>query len=395
MNKKKIALYSAICVISYALVFAFHGKKSNIGQPPVAVVVEASVSRDVPLYIDSIGNCRAFESVNIVAEINGKIVAIHFNQGDVVKKGSPLFSIDQRPYEAALEIARAQLVSATAQLNIDNSKLERSRALLPQNYISKQDFEALESLVECDKAAVDGAKGQLVKASVDYEHCIIISPIDGVTGKYEIDIGNVVWSSSAKSETLVTVNNIETLFIDFIISENNFADLQKYFTVSGGKLEVQVQAIADNTVSGTATVNFIDNSINKTAGSISLRATLENKDHKFWPGESVRVKLLLCTQKNAVLVPLEAVKLSQRGYYVFVVKEGNVAELRMVDAGQRYDDMIMINSGVSAGETVVKRGQLMLAPGSKVAPSQEQPNSIYNDKVNADKSAVSKNPTTN
>lgn len=394
MNRKKIALYFAICVVGYFFIYKFHGRKHEIGRPPVAVIIEQAVSRDVPLYIDSIGSCCAFESVNIVPQVTGKIVAVHFKQGDTVKVGTPLFSIDQRPYEAALEMARAQLAIATSQLNIDSSKLDRSRALLPQNYISKQDFEALESVVACDKASVDSAKGQLLKASVDYDHCTIVSPIDGVTGKYKIDVGNVV-SASAATEAMVTVKNIDKLFVDFVVSENNFSDLKKYFAESNGKLDVQIEAMSDSSINSTATIDFLDNSIRKNAGSINLRAVLDNREHKFWPGESVRVKLLLCMQKNSVLVSIEAVKLSQKGYYVFVVKDGNVAELRMVDAGQRYDDMIMINSGIAAGETVVKRGQLMLAPGSKVVPTSEQPNNIYNDKVNADKASVSKNPTTN
>lgn len=395
MNKKKIAIYSAIILGIYFISGFFHGKKAPHDRPPVPVIIEKVVQEDVPLYIDAVGSCRSFESVDVVPQVSGKILSVYFNQGDEVSAGSKLFLIDPRKYDAALEIAQANLDAAKAQYEIDNAKLERSRALLPQNYISKQDFEALEALVARDKAAIDSANGQLSQAKIDVENTTVLSPINGVTGQYKIDVGNVVLASSVGSQVLVRVENLDKLYVDFVVSENQFIGLKENFLESGSKLNAKIEVISDQTINCDAIVSFIDNNINKNSGIINLRACLDNKDRKFWPGQSVRVKLILKIQKDSILVPLEAVKLSQNGYYVFVIKEGNIAELRMVDVGQRYGEKLLIKSGVNVDENVVKRGQLMLAPGSKVVPTQDPHNNPYDSQVKAEKNSVSKNPTTN
>ncbi|MDR1527987.1 MAG: efflux RND transporter periplasmic adaptor subunit [Puniceicoccales bacterium] len=369
------------------------GRGRQAVRPPTPVVSAKVAVADLPIYIEAIGSCVASESVAIVPQVSGQIVALNFRQGQKVGVGDSLYAIDSRVYEANLKKAEAQLIAAEAKMKVDMAQLERSKALVPQNYISQQQYEAYETQVEQDIASVDAANAQVMQAKVDVEHCNIVSPIDGIAGAYLVDVGNIVGAMSI-NKPLVTIENVDRLYVEFSISENDFYDLQKFFNLEEGKLKMEVSPIANDGVKGEAYVDFINNSIDKKTGSIKLRALMENLEHKFWPGQSVRTKLLLTVAKDSVLVPAEAVKLGQQGRYVFVIKEDKSVEFRPVEIGQIHGDMLVIKNGVNGEETIVRRGQLMLAPGMKVIEMPDtQPNS-FGENLEKNRKIAEKNPTT-
>lgn len=372
------------------------GQKENAsgGQFVVPVVSAKAISQDVYQYAEAVGCCRSYASINIVPQVYGTLQSVHFEQGARVKAGDLLYTIDSTRFEAMLNQAKARLTQAKARLEVDSAKLERSKSLLPQNYISKQEYEALEAQVLQDHAAIEDAQASITQANLDLEHCSITSPIDGVAGKYLIDVGNVLQQATLSSSVLVNIQDVDRLYIDFSISENLFPKLYKYFTNAEDGLGVDVSLIADDSVTARARLHFLENTINKHTGSIELRAVLDNSAHKFWPGASVNTKLLFSIQKDAVLVPAECVRLGQAGYYLFVIKDDKTVDLRVVKTGQQYGEFILIKDGVQAGETVVCTGQLMLAPGMKVVEVPDQRRNEFQIKLKADKELAEKNPTT-
>jgi multidrug efflux system membrane fusion protein len=383
----------AVAIVVFLILSMCRVRKSPMQRPPAPVVSGSVVVGDVPLYILAIGRCAAFESVAVVPQVSGQIVSVDFVQGQAVKAGDPLYTIDPRPYEENLGRADAQLMMAEAKLKADLMQFERSKALIQQNYISQQQFDAYESQVVQDDAGVGVVLTQIAQAKIDLEHCKIVSPINGIAGAYLVDVGNVVTAMSV-NKPLVTIENIDKLYIEFNVSENDFYDLQKYFNESGQNLKIEISPLSSEEIRGEAFVNFIDNSINERTGSLKLRALLLNEDHRFWPGQSVRVKVLLTTLKDAVLVPEEAVKLGQQGRYVFVVNPDDSVDMRLVDSGQVHGDMVVINAGVSAGEVVVRRGQLMLAPGVKVMKMPDTRVGVFDRELERNKKIAEKNPTT-
>ncbi|MDR2777030.1 MAG: efflux RND transporter periplasmic adaptor subunit [Puniceicoccales bacterium] len=383
-----------VLIVATFLVFASGcGRRGQAVRPPTPVVSAKVTVADLPLYIETIGSCVASESVAIVPQVSGQIVTVNFKQGQKVEAGDPLYAIDSRIYEANLQKAKAQLMAAESKMKIDAAQLERSKALVPQNYISQQQYEAYETQLEQDIANVDMANAQVTQANIDIEHCNIVSPTNGIAGAYLVDVGNVVGAMSV-NKPLVTIENVDQLYVEFSISENDFYDLQKFFNLEEGKLKVEVFPISNDGVKREAYVKFINNSIDRKTGSLKLRALMENPEHKFWPGQSVRTRLLLTVVKGAVLVPEEAVKLGQQGRYVFVIKGDKSVEFRLVEIGQIHGDMLVIKNGVSEGETIVKRGQLMLAPGMKVLEMPDtQPNS-FEENLEKNRKIAEKNPTT-
>ena len=376
----------------------------------------------MPLFIDAIGECSSIEQVRIVPQVSGQIVSVNVKQGQRVNVGDVLFKIDSRKYESALKLAEANLVNANAKLKIDLAQLKRSKSLLPQNYISQQQYESYEAQVEQDRANVKSAEAQVMSASVDLEHCTIVSPISGLAGitsriktgapSFIIDSGNIVTALNT-AEPLVVINDIDTLKVEFSVSEDYFYDLQEYFYKSGNGLEVNVMSLpvqsshengkidgqdidlAPDTIDGVATLSFVENSINKSTGSIRLLAKMVNKDRRFWNGQSVRVRVILTTLKDAVLVPSEAIRLGQNGRYVFVIKDDGTADLRNVTIGQIHGDYTVIKEGVVAGEKVVKRGQLMLAPGAKVDEKPDTNIGIFKKDIEITKKSAEINPSNN
>ncbi|MBN2190198.1 MAG: efflux RND transporter periplasmic adaptor subunit [Candidatus Aureabacteria bacterium] len=367
--KKGRLLWIIALAVVLILVFKSCSKKKPVPQVhPRPVRMVAAVEKDIPVYINSFGTINSYYDVNIQARVTGEVMAAHFKEGDDVKQGDLLFSIDVRPYEAELEKAQATLAEDLVDLKLKQDTLERNRKLMEKNLISKQDFEtyqsnaaAAEAKVSLDRAAVDQAK-------LNVEFCSICAPINGVTGKRLVDPGNIV--SANTGPTLVNIRMIDPIFIDFTISEKDFPEVHKQ--MKQGTLGVTVKPAGDEkTYEGKLTL--VNNAVDPQTGMILLRAEIPNSDKTLWPGQYATIRLVVRTEKDAVLVPVTAVQFGQKGMYMYIVTDKNTAELRdNIVVGLQQDDNLVIEKGVSPGEKVVTYGQLGLRDGIPVMDLDSQ-----------------------
>jgi multidrug efflux system membrane fusion protein len=379
--------------------------QQNFERPPAPVKISAAVSQDVSSYLDALGKIVARETVAIQPQVSGRIMKIHFTDGANVKRGQLLFTVDPRPFEANLKQAQANLardgaLKKQAEANLarevarekwGRTQVDRYRTLVEQGVVASEqyqqlraDYDTLHANTEAARAAVrsadetmkvDAAAIETTKVQLSY--CYIHSPIDGRAGQRLVDIGNVVnpggpgsseSSGSVPTNTLLVIERLDPIYADFTISQSNLSGVQQQMRAGTLRAEVRIPDAVDDPILGQLT--FVDNAVQNETGQVTLRATLPNPEHRFWPGRFVNVRLVLDTMQSAVLVPVSAPQMSANGSYVYVVKPDSTAEQRPVSLGQRQGDLIVVEKGVQAGERVVTDGQLGVTPGGKVAIEQ-------------------------
>ena len=318
--------------------------------PARPVTVAKAITKDVPIYLDEIGTCAAYETVQVQAQVSGKIISRQFQDGSDVKKGDPLFTIDPRPYQAVLDQAKAQAA-------LDQVTLKRQEDLRARKVISQQDYDTAVANAQKSQAAAEAAQ-------VNLDYCYIKSPINGRVGLRNVDVGNLVGPSTPP---LVTIQGLDPIYTDFTVAENDLPLVRKY--LGGPNVKVETYLADGSITPRMGDLYFIDNAVQPGSGTVKARGVTPNPDRALWPSEFVLVRFILDMLKNATLVPSQAVQVSQSGPFVFVVKPDNTVELRAVKPGQLQDgDLVVLENGVKPGETVVVTGQLALSPGAKVAP---------------------------
>src|SRR5215475_11878313 len=332
-------------------------------QPPTRPVAVAKVAtKDVPVYLDEIGTCAAYETVQVQAQVSGVIMARHFQDGSDVKKGDLLFTIDPRPFQAVLDQAKAQAA-------LDEVTLKRQQDLRARKVVAQQDYDIALANAQKSQAATEAAQ-------VNLDFCFIKSPINGRIGLRNVDVGNLVGPSSS---SLVTIQGLDPIYTDFTVAQNDLPLVRKY--LGGPNLKVQTYLADGSITPRLGDLYFIDKAVQPGSGTVKVRGVTPNPDRALWPSEFVLVRFILDTLKDATLVPTQAVQISQAGPFVFVVKSDNTVELRPVTPGQRQEgDLMVIESGVKPDETVVVTGQLALAPGAKIAPQPYVPDSAAGSK---------------
>ena len=363
------------------------GRRGDGGAVPVVVTTVSQ--KDVPINIEVIGNVEANSTISVKAQVGGQLTNVPFQEGDYVKKGEVLFKIDSRPFEATLSQAEANLSRDTAALGQAEANLARDSAnenyaqlqaaryqkLLDAGVVSKEQTDqmrasadALAQTIRADKAAIDSARAQIVAskaaietAKVQMSYTTIPSPIDGRTGNLSVKQGNVVAPNVME---LVNIAQVQPILVTFSVPESQLPEIKRY--MAERKLPVVATRQDDATQKETGYLNFIDNTVDASTGTIKLKGTFPNADRKLWPGEFVRVTLQLTMQPNAVVVPNQAVQTGQDGPFVYVVNAEKKVEMRPVVTGTRVDQDLVINRGLQPGETIVTEGQLRLAPGSTV-----------------------------
>ena len=330
--------------------------------PPALVTVAQAVAQDVPRYLDEIGKNYASESVTITPQISGKIVERTFSDGADLKKDQVLFRIDPRPFQAQLDLAQAQLAQNKSALDLADMQLKIYSSVSDPRAVSQIDYETKKNAVESNKAQVQAAEAAVEAAKLNLDYCIIRSPIDGRAGVRLVDTGNIV---QANTTSLLSIVRLDPIYADFTVTERDLPDVRRQMNRGESKAMVRIPADAES-AARAGKLTFLDNTVQSGTGTVFMRATLPNADRHFWPGQFVDVKLVLSTNKGAVLVPNEATQISQKGPFVYVVKPDSTVELRQVTLGQKQGDKVVIASGVAAGESVVVTGQLTIGPGAKV-----------------------------
>jgi membrane fusion protein, multidrug efflux system len=368
-------LFIVLAILVLFWIFQRRANEVKAAQPLVRPVLVAKViTKDVPLYLDEIGTCAAYETVQVQAQVSGQITARHFQDGADVKQGDLLFTIDPRPYQAALEQAQGQLAQTQSQLVLDQITLKRQQELRARNVISPQDLDTAQATVKSDEAKVKTAEGAVAAAQVNFDYCNIRSSINGRAGLRLVDVGNVVTGGNGGGggAVLLTIQRLDPIYTDFTVSETDLPLVRRY--LGGPNVKVETRSPDDSMPPRAGDLYFIDTAVQPGAGTVKARAVTPNPDHALWPSEFVRVRFILDKLKDAALVPSQAVQISQSGPFVFVLNPDNTVDLRQVKPGQRQEgDTIVIESGLKAEETVVVTGQLALAPGTKVDPKPYNP----------------------
>jgi multidrug efflux system membrane fusion protein len=272
-----------------------------------------------------------------------------------------LFTIDPRPYQAQLNQAEANLAQAEAALNLAKVNFDRVEKISDPRAVSRQDYDAKKSAVETSQATVQQSRAAVENARLNLEYCTIWSPINGRAGQRTVDAGNVV---SANSGSLLVIQRLDPIYADFTVTESELGAVQR--NMEKRPLRAEVWLPDDGTEAREGKLTFLDNSVQEGTGTVKLRATLPNGDRRFWPGRFAKVRLILQTQRDAVLVPAGAPQLSAKGSFVYVIKPDSSAELRPVKLGQRQGEFVVIENGLKADERVVVTGQLGVTPGGKV-----------------------------
>jgi multidrug efflux system membrane fusion protein len=363
---KRSAVSSRIFGLALALLALLSGgcqKKDppSFERPPAPVSIATAAARDVPIYLDEVGKCVAREVVSVQPQVTGRIAEIHFEDGADLRKGDLLFTIDPEPYRAAVASAEANLARAKAVLDLARVDFARIASLVDTKIVPQQDYDAKKSAVQVAEAEVKQNEAAVETARINLQYCSIRSPIDGRAGHRLVDRGNVVAPNGA---ALLVIQRLDPIYVDFTVTEHDLTAVQR--RMAGKSLDVEVRLPDQPAEPLAGKVTFLDNAVQEGTGTVTVRATVVNRQRLLWPGRFVRVRLVLATLEQAVVVPASAPQVSAKGPFVYVVKADGTAELRPVTPGQRQGDLVVIAEGVKPGERVVVNGQLGVTPGGKV-----------------------------
>ena len=341
------------------------GQEQSKGPPPkpaIPVKVDQATTRTIPMQIKAVGTVEARSTVELRARVGGQLTGIHFREGDDVRKGAPLFTIDPEPYRIALRQAEARLARDLALAQTAREKERRYQVLAGEGLISRQDYdlirseaEALEASVAADRAAVEEARLQLAWSRIE-------APLNGRTGSLMAHVGDLITANG--TQPLVVIHQTEPIDVSFTIPEKELSRVRS--VMQAGSLTVAALLPGEEQTPETGELTFIDNAVDTKTGTIRLKASFANGGRRLWPGQFVTVLITLGSITDATVVPTAAVQTGQQGTFVYVARSDHTAELRPVKTGIAHDGLTVIQEGVKPGETVVIDGQLRLYPDAKI-----------------------------
>jgi multidrug efflux system membrane fusion protein len=349
-----------LILASFAAVGCSEAPRS--AQQSVPVTVVRAEQRNVPFEITAPGSVEPLQAVAVTAQVSGLVTAVRFREGEDVREGQVLVEIDRRPYENALRQAEATLARDLSQLANARRQVERYKGLAVNEYVTSEQFEALETAAAALEATVKSDSAAVDNARLDLEYTTIRSPIAGRTGSLLIKEGNVVRAQAAGP--LVLVNQIRPILVRFAVPAGHLPLIRRH---QAGGLVVRARLATDST-DLLGDLSFVDNAVDTTTGTILLKGRFLNPQGGLWPGQFVTATLVLYEERDVVVVPAPAVIDGESGPYVFVIKDDRTAETRPVTVGRAVGEAVILTGGVRPGETVVVDGQLRLTPGAKVEP---------------------------
>jgi multidrug efflux system membrane fusion protein len=356
-------LASLVLILAASLSCVSCSSKTSAVGPDLAVpvTVAKAVKKTVPIELSAIGTADAYSTVSIKGQVNAVLKEVHFKQGDFVKKGDLLFTLDARPFQASLAQAQANLARDKAQADLTVVQAERYKKLYDEGISPKEQYDQMQANAAAQQGSVHADEAAVESAKLQLQYCEIYSPVDGRTGALQVYPGNLVKENDVP--VLVVINQIAPLYEDFSVPEQYLSVIKQY--MAAGRLRMEATPYGDITPE-TGYLTFVDNTVDNTTGTIKLKGTFENTDHRLWPGQFSTVALRLSEQENATVVPTQAVQTGQNGDFVFVIKPDQTAESRPVKVARTLGTESVIAKGIEPGETVVTDGQLRLIPGIKV-----------------------------
>jgi multidrug efflux system membrane fusion protein len=339
------------------------GQQHRGGPPAVPVSVAKVERRTMPLSFRAIGHVEAIDTVAVKARIGGELQRIHFQEGQTVPAGALLFTIDPRPYQAAVAQSEAMLARDRALLAKAESDTRRYAELVAKDFVAKEQFDQIVATAASLHAAVAADEANLASARLNLEYCSITAPVGGRTGNLVVKVGNLVKAND--DAALITINRIRPIYAAFSVPAQNLPAVLAR-RAAGIAVRAVIPGLGDAASEGRLT--FVDNAVDTATATILLKATFPNDDERLWPGQFVELTVVLGEEPDRVVCPAPAVQSGQQGQYVFVVKDDSSVELRPVTVARMDEHDAVIDAGLAGGETVVTDGQLRLVPGSRVEP---------------------------
>ncbi len=361
VSQKSLYLIS-ISLILFIFLPSCKSKQPPPQKPPVAVTAFYVEQKPMPVQIKAIGNVEAYSQVSVKSQIGGILTRVHFKEGQFVKKGELLFTIDPAPYEAALKQAKANLARDIAQLQNARTEVARYGELVKKGYIAASQFDQIKTNADALEAAVKADEAIVENATLQLKYCYIHSPISGKAGSLIVHEGNLI---KANADTpMVIINQIQPVYVTFSVPEQFLPEIKKYMSAGKVKTQVFINKDTEHPVEGILT--FIENAVDPDTGTIKLKSIFNNNDNRLWPGQFVDILIQLTIQKDALVIPSKAVMTGQSGQFVYVIKNDLTVENRPVIISRTIGDESVIEKGLEPGEKVVTDGQMRLVPGSKV-----------------------------
>jgi membrane fusion protein, multidrug efflux system len=331
--------------------------------PVVPVTMAAVTQKTIPVHLTAIGNVEAYSTVAIKARVGGELVQVNFKEGQEVNKGDLLFKIDPRPYEATLAEAKARLARDVALLRKAQEDANRYATLIQKQVVSQEQYDQVRANLGSLQAGAKADEATVESARLQMSYCSIYAPISGRTGSLLVDVGNLI-KANDDNKSMVVVRQIQPIYVAFSVPEQYLREVKRHWTSEKLKVIATPRDGQGEPLEGE--LSFIDNTVDTTTGTILFKADFPNGDKSLWPGQFVNVSLLLAFQKDAVIVPSQAIQTGQQGSYVFVVRPDMTVEVRTISSGRIVDGETVVEKGLQVGEKVVTDGQLRLYPNARV-----------------------------
>jgi multidrug efflux system membrane fusion protein len=362
----------AAASLAAAIIFWRHGNSQaaqTAAPPSIPVSITEAAQRDVPIYYHALGTVQALNTVAIRAQVTGQIVSIDFRQGQDVHTGDILAKIDPAPFKAALDQAVAKKSEDEAQLIDAQKDLARFKTLVLKNFETQQNVDAQQAKVDQTKATIDADQAAIEAAQTQLNYATITAPIDGVVGFRQVDIGNIIHTADVSPLTVLT--QIVPCTVVFTLPQNDLGPVGE--AMLHGVVSVLAFDQDDKQQLAEGRLLLINNQIDQSTSTIQLKAEFQNQDKRLWPGEFVRIRILITTRKDAVTIPAVALQRGPEGFYVWVITPDNTAEQRPIEAQPVSEDLTIATKGLNAGEHVVVDGQSRLDAGTHVAIRPQKP----------------------
>jgi membrane fusion protein, multidrug efflux system len=366
LKSKRVVLFAVALLALGGGYVAWRGRAPvdarPIGPPSVSVKAAVVQRKAVPVYVRGLGTVQAFNTVRVASRVDGQITKVFFTEGQEVKAGDPLFEIDRRPFQAALDRAEAAKERDVAQLKGAQLDLERYAKLVPSGWQSRQSYEDQQATVGQLQGAINADQAQIDTAKLNLEYATVVSPLDGRTGARLVDLGNFV--QAARGTALVMITQMKPIFVNFTVPQDILDRVRQ--AQNSRPLKVLAYTNDDKTKLAEGTLSLINNQVDTSTGMVVMKATFDNADERLWPGELVSARVILATQENVLTVPIDAVLEGSDGDYVYVIKPDNTVEHRDVVVALSEAGLAVIEHGLAAGDAVVTEGQGRLSSEAKI-----------------------------
>jgi multidrug efflux system membrane fusion protein len=368
-TRRNLTIVLIVIAVAAAMIYVFtksaqQATRSRFAADsgPVPVLAAAAAKADVPVYLDAVGTIKALNTVTVSPQVDGKLIAVNFKEGQDVNKGDVLARIDPTTYQAQLDQAKAKKAQDEAQLANAKVDLDRYEKLAATNAINRQQADTQKALVAQDTALVQSDQAAIESAQATLGYTTIVAPIAGRTGIRQVDEGNIVHASS--SPAIVVITQVKPISVIFNLPQQNIGQVNDAF--AKGPLQVDALRPDNEAVIDHGTLRVLDNQVDQTTGTVKLKAEFPNATEQLWPGQFVNVRLLIDTLKNVVTIPTGAVQRGPNGTFIYVVKDDNTASMRPIVVQKQDETQTVVKSGVAVGERVVTTGFVRLTDGSKV-----------------------------